>query len=109
MKELTDAQVATAFGWRDIKSWGGRGIRGLRPGADRHECLPMFTSRLGDIARALDAKGIGWAVGNNLRSKTENKHWAQVEDRNPVSNSYTPALALCAASLAYLKDQGSQG
>lgn len=104
MKTLTDASVAKALGWIDIKSWGGRGVRGIRPGADRHETLPMFTSRLGDIARACDGKELGWAVGNNLHSKTDNKHWAQVEDKNPVSNSYTPALALCAALLAYLKE-----
>ena len=35
-------ELGTALGWTDIRSWGGRGVRGIAPGGDRHQALPRF-------------------------------------------------------------------
>lgn len=55
-EEMTDHEFAARIGWRDIKSWGGRGMRGIAPASDglgdRHQALPMFTRRLDDAVRA---------------------------------------------------------
>ena len=48
--------LAEALGWTDIKSWGGRGIRGIAPRSTRHESLPRLsydiTSLINNIRRA---------------------------------------------------------
>lgn len=98
---ITDVQVAEALGWTDIKSWGGRGMRGLRPGAERHESLPSFTFSLEDIGRALQSAELGWQV------RCEIDHYeAGVWDhgRNNAGvwfHDERPARALCAAFLLH--------
>lgn len=46
-------ELAEALGWTDIKSWGGRGVRGIAPGETRHQSVPRFSVHIEDLLRGL--------------------------------------------------------
>lgn len=102
---MENRQIAKLLGWTDIKEWGGRGVRGLRPGAERHESLPSYTMRLGDLASGIEAAGMGWGV----RSVSRTEYLAWVDEWNEgtatLGRDDTPIGALLKALFEFKRRQ----
>lgn len=104
MKRLTDEQVAKALGWvckypHRLNNAGWR-----KPGDVGLHRLPFFTTSLDAIVAEVEARGLKWAVAN-LDQKRKPLAWVRKFHSNQAeARSLTPALALCAALLAYLKE-----
>lgn len=114
--KLTDKTVAKALGWTEVRyrSTSHRGspsLRGLKPGGSKTpKGIPAFTTSIDAIVAEIEARGLwhGYMAPPNMMLERgySGTVAARTEGPNYAKTAYakTPALALCAALLAYLKE-----
>jgi len=77
---ISNEQIAKLAGWKSkqISNVLSEFTVWFRPdGVD--DFLPSYTTDLNAIVGLIESEGLGWMVGSNHASKTENKYFAQVE------------------------------
>lgn len=92
--KLTDESVAKALGWLSLKGYPKWQMRA--PDGEIRNC-PNFTTSLDAIVAEIEARGLDWCLSENFSDSCG----ASVELSS--AKEKTPALALCAALMAYLK------
>lgn len=102
--KLTDEKVARAIGWFKMRQGKAYGWGSVNTGMELHKTVPAFTTSLDAIVAEIEARGLRW----QMTAETA-KGWAEAYVGRYLSSAQTakektPALALCAALLAYLKE-----
>jgi hypothetical protein len=109
--KLTDAQVAKALGWKKGKSPLNAKVPVWTESQGGGYCfeLPAWTTSLNAIVGEIEARELKFMIGPCIKSG----YWARVRDEvvsigsgnDAKKPGLTAPLALCAALLAYLKEQ----
>lgn len=116
MKKLSDEKVAKALGWVEVRerktSSGGMSLKGLHPkwlGKTPYN-VPAYTTDLNAIVTEVECRDLDWLVQTSYGEDVgkASRFFAEVENAQNPGFGRTPALALCAALLAYLgrKEKG---
>jgi len=110
---MTNESIAIALGWTRKR---GRTIAGRTsyywtfPGAGRGRSQkqpPAFTTDFEAIFAEVVARKLVWATGANYHGMKGETVWASVGDASDSGYGTTPAHAICAALMTYLKRRGS--
>ena len=103
--KITDESMAKAFGWkRHLTVIAGHRVTVIERGEERQSFAPAYTSSLDAIVAEIEARGMGWNCSSD-DSEERKGCWAQIGGHPSHHFAKTAPLALCAATLAYLKDK----
>ncbi len=107
--KLTDQKVAKALGWVHKYPCSGRKCEWRKPGSVGLHKMPPFTTSLDAIVAEIEARELYWSVvkswdGESYQASVARKQTTILCSRLAPHGVESPALALCAALLHFLKD-----